>query len=75
MTEADGSTGRRAKAMRELLVAGLLEAACIGAGVIAFLLTGKWVWIAIGVVASLGFSIPAIISFLRVMKERDRASR
>jgi bacteriorhodopsin len=75
MTDADDSRMRRAKAMRELVFAGLCEVACIVAGVIAFLLTGKWIWIAIGVVASLGFSIPAVISFLRVMKERDRASR
>ena len=58
-----------------LLRAGVFEALCIIAGVVAWLLTGSWVWIVAGVLAGLGFSVPAIIVFLREAKERDRASR
>jgi putative Mn2+ efflux pump MntP len=58
-----------------LLRAGVFEALCILAGVVAWLLTGSWVWIAAGVLAGLGFSVPAIIVFLREAKERNRASR
>jgi hypothetical protein len=58
-----------------LLRAGVFEALCILAGVAAWLLTGSWVWIAAGVLAGLGFSVPAIIVFLREAKERNRASR
>jgi hypothetical protein len=58
--------------MRSLVLAGICEALCFIAGVIGFLATGKWVWILIGIVAGLGFSIPALIKYFR---ERDRASR
>lgn len=61
--------------MAELVKAGVLEALCIIAGVIAFLLTNNWIWIVSGVLAGLGFSLPAIIKLVREAKERDRASR
>jgi hypothetical protein len=61
--------------MAALVRAGVFEALCIGAGVIAWFLTGSWVWILAGVLAGLGFSIPAIIVFVRESKDRDRASR
>ena len=61
--------------MAALVRAGVYEALCIIAGVIAFFATNSWVWIVAGVLAGLGFSIPAIIVFLREAKERDRASR
>lgn len=61
--------------MAELVKAGVLEALCIIAGVVAFLLTNNWVWIISGVLAGLGFSLPAIIKLVREAKERDRASR
>ena len=64
------------KAMKaELVKAGVLEALCIIAGVVAFLLTNNWIWIVSGVLAGLGFSLPAIIKLVREAKERDRASR
>lgn len=54
--------------VKSLLWAGLAEAACIGAGVIAWLQTDKIIWLAIGIVASLGFSVPAIIQLIRARK-------
>jgi hypothetical protein len=58
-----------------LLRAGVFEALCIIAGAVAWYLTGSWIWILAGVLAGLGFSVPAIIVFIREAKERDRASR
>lgn len=58
--------------MRALVKAGVYEALCIVAGVIAWLATGKFIWIIMGVLAGLGFSVPAIITFIRQAKERDR---
>jgi hypothetical protein len=64
------------KEMRaELLRAGVFEALCFAAGVIGFLATNKWIWIVMGIVAGLGFSLPAIIKLVREKKEHDRASR
>lgn len=63
-------------AAKKLMLACLLEAVAIIAGLIAYALTGNWVWIAIGVLGGLGFSLPALIVFVRAsMEERDRASR
>ncbi|MDZ4761773.1 MAG: hypothetical protein SGJ21_11945 [Alphaproteobacteria bacterium] len=61
--------------MLALIWAGLCEALCVIAGLIAFWLTGKNTWIAIGIVAGLGFSLPAAIRYYREVKERNRASR
>jgi hypothetical protein len=58
--------------IRALIWAGVLEAVCVGAGIIAWSLTGSWMWIVIGVVASLGFTLPAIIKFVRDKKEERR---
>jgi uncharacterized RDD family membrane protein YckC len=49
----------------QLITAGLLDAACIVAGAIAFVATGKVIWIIIGVLAGLGFSLPAVIRLFR----------
>ncbi len=63
-------------AAKKLLQACFLEAVAIIAGLLAYALTGSWVWIAIGVLGGLGFSLPAVIVFIRTsMEERDRASR
>ena len=63
-------------AAKKLLLAGFLEAVAIVAGLIAYFLTGSWIWIAIGVLAGMGFSLPAVIVFVRAsMEERKRASR
>lgn len=63
-------------AAKKLMLACFLEGIAIIAGLIAYALTGNWVWIAIGVLAGLGFSLPAVIVFVRAtMEERDRASR
>ena len=57
--------------LKVLLVPAILEALCIGAGVLAWLSTDKIIWLAIGVVAGIGFSIPALIKFIRANKEQD----
>ncbi len=63
-------------AAKKLMQACFMEALALIAGLIAFSLTGNWMWIAIGVLAGLGFSLPAVIVFIRAsMEERDRASR
>jgi hypothetical protein len=59
----------------ELVRAGIFEALCFIAGVVGFLAIGKWIWIVMGILAGLGFSLPAIIKLVREMKDHDRASR
>ena len=56
--------------IERLVWAGVLEVACIVAGLIAWKLTGSWAWIVIAIVASLGFSVPAVIRFIRDGKGR-----
>jgi hypothetical protein len=63
------------KQIGALVKAGVFEALCIVAGVIGFFATGKVIWIIMGILAGLGFSVPAVIEFIRETKERDRASR
>ena len=63
-------------AAKKLMLACFLEGVAIIAGLIAYALTGNWVWIAIGVLGGLGFSLPALIVFIRAsMEGRDRAAR
>jgi hypothetical protein len=63
------------ESIKALVWAGLCEALCIVAGLIAWSLTGHVVWIVTGIVAGLGFSLPAVIRFYRDVKGQDRASR
>jgi hypothetical protein len=58
-----------------LIRAGIFEGLCCVAGVVAWAATNNWIWVVAGVLAGFGFSIPAIITFIREAKERDRASR
>ncbi len=63
-------------AAKKLMLAFFLEALATIAGLIAYGMTSNWIWIAIGVLGGLGFSLPAVIVFIRAsMEERDRASR
>jgi hypothetical protein len=63
-------------AAKKLLFAAFLEGVAIIAGILAYALTSNWVWLAIGVLGGLGFTLPAIINFVRAsMEERNRASR
>ncbi len=72
---SEGPSPKRAAA-RRLLLAAFYEGLAIIAGLIAYLLTGNWVWLAIGVLGGLGFTLPAVIIFIRAStEERDRASR
>ena len=74
MTSDDKSKTRRIAAIKALMFAGLCETACFVVGLIAFFLTGNWIWIVIGIVAGAGFSLPALIKFVRETKGRDSAS-
>lgn len=56
------------KQMKALLVPAMIEALCIGAGVAAWMSTNKIIWLVIGVVAGAGFSLPAVISYVRASK-------
>ena len=56
--------------IKSLVFAGAAELLCIGAGVIAWLNTDNVMWLIIGIVASFGFSLPAIIKLIRSSKER-----
>ena len=63
-------------AARKLLFAVFLEGVSVIAGILAYALTGGWLWLAIGVLGGLGFALPAIIVFVRAsMEERNSASR
>jgi hypothetical protein len=70
---ADYKPSKELKA--EMLRAGIYEALCFVAGTVGFFATGKWIWIVMGILAGLGFSLPAVIKLFREMKEHDRASR
>lgn len=61
--------------MQRLIWAGLLEALCVVAGLIAWSLTGSWIWIVSGVIAGLGFSLPAIIRFVRESRSDNSGER
>ncbi len=59
------------KALKALIVPAILETVCILAGILAWLSTDKIIWLAIGIVAGVGFSIPALIKFIRANKEQE----
>ncbi len=61
--------------VRSLILAALAETMCLIAGVAAYLFSDQLVWLFTGLLAGLGFSIPALIRFCRIRKERDDASR
>jgi hypothetical protein len=58
-----------------LIQAALLETACVLLGLILNFVTGHALWTVIGAVAGLGFSLPAVIRFIRESREQDHASR
>ncbi len=57
--------------IKALLFAAVAETMCVGAGIAAWLLTDKLIWLVIGIVAGAGFSIPAVIKFARSNKEEQ----
>ncbi len=63
------------KMKAELIKAGIFEMLCVIAGLIAWALTSSWIWFVSGVVAGLGFSLPAIIKLVREARGQNRASR
>lgn len=58
-----------------LLVAGLCETVCLAIGLVAFFMTSKIIWLVIGIVAGAGFSLPAIVRFVRAARQADNAPR
>jgi uncharacterized membrane protein (UPF0136 family) len=66
---------KKRKKAQPLMQAALLETICILGGLIGFYKTGHAIWIVIGLLAGLGFSLPAVIRFARESKEQDDASR
>lgn len=66
---------RQDRQVQKLIQAALLETACIILGLIMNFVTGHGLWTVIGIVAGLGFSMPAVIRFIRESREQDRASR
>lgn len=58
-----------------LVVAGLCETVCLGIGLVAFFMTSKVIWLVIGIVAGAGFSLPAIVRFVRAARQADNAPR
>ena len=54
--------------MKALIHAMIAETMCIVAGVSGWLATGKIIWLVIGVVAGIGFSVPAVIELIRARK-------
>lgn len=61
---------RQKSAFRSAMIA---EGVCLLGGVAGYLFTDKMIWLFIGVIAGLGFSIPAIIQLMTASRERDGA--
>ncbi|MBB36706.1 MAG: hypothetical protein CME88_06720 [Hirschia sp.] len=57
--------------LKALVLAAIAEIVCIGGGVAMWFQTDKVIWIVIGVVASLGFSLPAVIQLVRARKGQN----
>ncbi|MEL6473140.1 MAG: hypothetical protein AAFQ21_03590 [Pseudomonadota bacterium] len=57
--------------VRSLISAAMIEGACILVGVAGFLGTGNWVWLVGGILMGLGFSLPALITYLRTKDQTD----
>ena len=57
--------------LNALVLAAIAEIVCIGGGVAMWFQTDKVIWIVIGVVASLGFSLPAVIQLVRARKGQN----
>lgn len=55
-------------ATTRLLWAGVFEFACIVVGVALYFTTGNILWLPIGIIAGLGFSLPALIKYLRTRR-------
>ena len=55
-------------AMRALIQAILIETVCIGGGIAAFLMTDNLVWLFAGILLGAGFTLPALITFLRARR-------
>ena len=60
-------------AIRALVAAMIIEAACIFVGIAIFFSTDRIIWVLIGAIAGTGFSAPAIIKFIRASKGQKDA--
>ena len=69
MTDSNGADDQNRQArLQQLIWAGWLEAMCVLGGLIAWRLTGGWIWILSGALAGAGVSLPAIIRYIREAK-------
>ncbi|MAK62000.1 MAG: hypothetical protein CMK09_13585 [Ponticaulis sp.] len=59
--------------IKHLVIMFVLEAICILAGVAMFMTTGNIIWLAIGVVAGLGFSLPLVLKLILKSREKSGA--
>lgn len=50
---------------QQLMIALIIEALIIGAGILGWAVTGNLIWLIGGVILGIGFSGPAIIKFVR----------
>lgn len=50
---------------QQLMIALIIEALIIGAGLLGWAVTGNLIWLIGGVILGIGFSGPAIIKFVR----------
>ncbi len=55
---------------QQLVIALVIEALIIGAGILGWVVSGNIVWLIGGIILGIGFSGPAIIKFIRA-KERN----
>ncbi|MEO1554036.1 MAG: hypothetical protein AAFR82_08870 [Pseudomonadota bacterium] len=60
---------------KKLLIAAIIDALLVGAGVVVFLITNSAIWFILALVAGAVISAPLLLSAAREMKEQADASR
>lgn len=68
MTERTKLTPAQTKSF---LLAMVADTICIFGGVFLYLQTNKVIWIVCGILAGIGFSVPAVIQLMRAKKEQQ----
>ncbi|MEL6826803.1 MAG: hypothetical protein AAFN91_11195 [Pseudomonadota bacterium] len=60
---------------KKLLMAAIIDAILVGAGLVVFLTTNSAIWFIMALVAGAVISTPLLLSAAREMKEQNDASR
>ncbi len=60
---------------KKLLMAAIIDAILVGAGLVVFLTTNSAIWFIMALVAGAVISTPMLLSAAREMKEQNDASR